>query len=57
KADIAAAPLTETSKRRSVVDFSTPFMSFGPVIIMKRPTKKVMTLEERLQRLFQPLSD
>ncbi|KAH9519664.1 hypothetical protein Btru_003273 [Bulinus truncatus] len=32
-------------------------MSFGPVVILKRPTKKVMTLEERLQRLFSPLSD
>ncbi|KAH9519670.1 hypothetical protein Btru_003282, partial [Bulinus truncatus] len=57
KADMAAGPLTDTSKRRAVVDFSTPFMSFGPVVILKRPTKKVMTLEERLQRLFSPLSD
>ncbi|CAG5127786.1 unnamed protein product [Candidula unifasciata] len=56
RVDLAAGPLTETSARSKVVDFSTPFMNFGPVIIMKRPQAPVMTLEERLQRLFSPLS-
>ncbi|BFZ12110.1 hypothetical protein BsWGS_15148 [Bradybaena similaris] len=53
---MAAGPLTETSSRSGVVDFSTPFMNFGPVIILKRPQTPVMTLAERLQRLFAPLS-
>ncbi|BFZ07613.1 hypothetical protein BsWGS_10652 [Bradybaena similaris] len=56
RADMAAGPLTETSARTKVVDFSTPFMNFGPVIIMKRPQSPVMSLEERVQRLFAPLS-
>ncbi|CAG5123697.1 unnamed protein product, partial [Candidula unifasciata] len=56
RADVAAGPLTETSSRSEVVDFSTPFMNFGPVIILKRPQTPVMTLVERLQRLFAPLS-
>lgn len=53
---MAAGPLTETASRSRVVDFSTPFMNFGPVIILKRPQAPVMTLKERLQRLFAPLS-
>ncbi|CAL1533735.1 unnamed protein product [Lymnaea stagnalis] len=56
RADLAVAPLTETSKRREAVDFTTPFMNFGPVLILRRPESKMMTLEERFQRLFSPLS-
>ncbi|XP_059160304.1 glutamate receptor 3-like [Physella acuta] len=54
--DLAVGPLTETSRRREVVEFSTPFMNFGPVIILQKPETKIMSLEERLQRLFLPLS-
>uniref|UniRef100_A0A0B6XZK1 Ionotropic glutamate receptor C-terminal domain-containing protein n=1 Tax=Arion vulgaris TaxID=1028688 RepID=A0A0B6XZK1_9EUPU len=56
RADVAVGPLTETSSRSKVVDFSTPFMNFGPVIILKKPQSPVMSLLERLQRLFAPLS-
>ncbi|GFS19666.1 glutamate receptor, ionotropic kainate 3 [Elysia marginata] len=57
KAQMGAGPITETAQRREDVDFSTPFMSFGPVVILKRPRKQVMTLQERFRRLFMPLSD
>ncbi|XP_005107294.2 glutamate receptor ionotropic, kainate 4 [Aplysia californica] len=55
--DLVAAPLTETASRYRVVDFSTPFMGFGSVVIMRKPQAVIMTLQERFKRLFSPLSD
>ncbi|KAK3802081.1 hypothetical protein RRG08_049971 [Elysia crispata] len=57
RAQMGAGPITETGERRKDVDFSTPFMSFGPVVILQRPRKQVMGLQERLRRLFLPLSE
>nr|BAC19820.1 AMPA GluR2 [Taeniopygia guttata] len=39
KADIAIAPLTITSVREEVIDFSKPFMSLGISIMIKKPQK------------------
>lgn len=36
---MAIAPLTITSSRESVIDFSKPFMSLGISIMIKKPTK------------------
>lgn len=36
-ADVAVAPLTVTRSREEVVDFTTPFMTLGMNILMKRP--------------------
>ncbi|RWS02340.1 glutamate receptor 4-like protein, partial [Dinothrombium tinctorium] len=41
EADMAIAPLTITSAREKVIDFSKPFMSLGISIMIKKPTKKV----------------
>ncbi|RUS84973.1 hypothetical protein EGW08_007284, partial [Elysia chlorotica] len=41
KAQMGAGPITETKERRKHVEFSTPFMSFGPVVIMKRPVNEL----------------
>ncbi|XP_076442666.1 glutamate receptor 2-like [Babylonia areolata] len=56
KVDVAAAPLTITSKRRHVVHFSVPFQNFGPVIVLKRPQSPQPTFQERFQHLFAPLT-
>ena len=40
EADIAIAPLTITSKRERVIDFTKPFMSLGISIMIKKPQKK-----------------
>ncbi|CAF0954909.1 unnamed protein product, partial [Didymodactylos carnosus] len=40
EADLAIAPLTITSQRESVVDFSKPFMNLGISILIKRPEKE-----------------
>ena len=40
KADIAIAPLTITSERERVVDFSKPFMQLGISIMIKKPEKQ-----------------
>lgn len=55
--DIVAAPLTETAARYQKVDFSTPFMNFGQVVILKKPKSNVMTLRKRFKRLYSPLSE
>ncbi len=39
-ADIAIAPLTITSIRERVIDFSKPFMSLGISIMIKKPEKQ-----------------
>lgn len=39
-ADLAVAPLTITSERQEVVDFSKPFMDVGISIMIKKPEKK-----------------
>ena len=41
EADLALAPLTITSARERVVDFSKPFMSLGISIMFKKPEKDV----------------
>ncbi|XP_064636089.1 glutamate receptor-like isoform X2 [Lineus longissimus] len=40
EADIVIAPLTITSKRERVVDFSKPFMNLGISIMIKKPDKQ-----------------
>ncbi|XP_031640639.1 glutamate receptor 1-like [Contarinia nasturtii] len=40
EADIAIAPLTITSERERVIDFSTPFMNHGISIMIKKPVKQ-----------------
>jgi len=40
EADIAIAPLTITSERERVIDFSKPFMSLGISIMIKKPIKQ-----------------
>ena len=41
EADLAIAPLTITSARERVIDFSKPFMSLGISIMIKKPTKDI----------------
>ncbi|XP_076298659.1 glutamate receptor IB isoform X1 [Lasioglossum baleicum] len=40
EADIAIAPMTITSERERVIDFSKPFMSLGISIMIKKPMKQ-----------------
>jgi len=40
EADIAVAPLTITSIRERVIDFSKPFMNLGISIMIKKPEKQ-----------------
>jgi len=40
EADIAIAPLTITSDRERVVDFTKPFMNLGISIMIKKPEKQ-----------------
>jgi len=40
KANIAIAPLTITSVRERVIDFSKPFMQLGISIMIKKPEKQ-----------------
>lgn len=40
EADIAIAPITITSERERVIDFSKPFMSLGISIMIKKPIKQ-----------------
>lgn len=40
EADIAIGPITITSERERVIDFSKPFMSHGIAIMMKKPVKE-----------------
>ena len=40
KADLAIAPLTITSIRERVIDFSKPYMSLGISIMIKKPDKQ-----------------
>lgn len=37
---MAIAPLTITSERERVIDFSTPFMNHGISIMLKKPVKQ-----------------
>jgi ABC-type amino acid transport substrate-binding protein len=39
EADLAIAPLTITSTREQVIDFSKPFMSLGISIMITKPVK------------------
>ena len=55
-ADIAAAPLTVTSERQAVVQFSMPFQSTGPAILMRKPPDASPDFAGRLLRLFAPMS-
>ena len=43
-ADVAIAPLTITSFREKVVDFTTPFMNIGISIMIKKPGKPANTI-------------
>ena len=40
EADVAVAPLTISSKRERIVDFSKPFMQLGISIMIKKPEKQ-----------------
>ncbi|KAK9710764.1 Receptor family ligand binding region [Popillia japonica] len=40
EADVAIAPMTITSERERVIDFSKPFMSLGISIMIKKPVKQ-----------------
>ena len=40
EADLAVAPLTTTSTRERLIDFSKPFMSLGISIMIKKPEKQ-----------------
>lgn len=40
EADIAIAPMTITSERERVIDFSKPFMSLGISIMIQKPVKQ-----------------
>ena len=40
EAEIAVAPLTISSQREEVADFTKPFMSLGISIMIKKPVKK-----------------
>jgi Ligand-gated ion channel/Ligated ion channel L-glutamate- and glycine-binding site len=40
QADVAIAPLTITSQREHVVDFTKPFMNLGISIMIKKPEKQ-----------------
>lgn len=40
EADMAIAPLTITSERERVIDFSKPFLSLGISIMIKKPVKQ-----------------
>lgn len=51
-ADIAVAPLTITSEREHVVDFSKPFMNLGISIMIKKPEKQ----KPGVFSFFQPFS-
>ncbi|KAK6180751.1 hypothetical protein SNE40_008745 [Patella caerulea] len=55
KADVAAAALTVTSIRRSVVEFSPTIQNFGHVIVMRKPDGIQTNYLERVSRLFSPL--
>ncbi|VDN12215.1 unnamed protein product, partial [Dibothriocephalus latus] len=51
EADIVVAPLTITSSRERVVDFSTPFMELGLSVMyqkIERPTPDVLSFMEPL---------
>ncbi|XP_071847212.1 glutamate receptor 2-like [Apostichopus japonicus] len=52
KADIALAPLTITSSRELIIDFTKPFMSLGVSIMMKKP----MSSKPEVFSFLQPLS-
>lgn len=52
EADIAIAPITITSERERVIDFSKPFMSLGISIMIKKPTKE----NEGIFSFLSPLS-
>lgn len=55
-ADIAAGPLTVTSQRQAVVQFSMPFQSNGPAILMRKQPDATPDFGDRLMRLFAPMS-
>ncbi|XP_078696651.1 glutamate receptor ionotropic, kainate 5-like [Branchiostoma floridae x Branchiostoma belcheri] len=40
KADLAVSALTITSLREKVVDFTKPFMEYGNVLVMRRPSQE-----------------
>lgn len=52
EADIAIAPLTITSERERVIDFSMPFMNFGISVMVKKPAKQ----NEGMFSFMNPLS-
>ncbi|KAJ8309518.1 hypothetical protein KUTeg_014392 [Tegillarca granosa] len=53
--DLAAAALTITKTRMNVVDFSLPFQTSGPVLVMLKPERERMqVIKERLTKLLTP---
>ena len=52
---MVAAPITVTQNRARAVDFSHPFQSVGPVIVLKRPDHFQPPLKESLSKLLVPL--
>jgi ABC-type amino acid transport substrate-binding protein len=54
-AQIAAAALTVTTEREEYVDFTIPFQTAGPIIVLKKP-KKLDPQGSSALLLLQPLS-
>lgn len=52
EADMAIAPITITSKRERVVDFTKPYMSLGISIMIKKPSDQ----EKNVFSFMDPLS-
>lgn len=48
--DLAVAPLTITSQRESVVDFSKPYMNLGISILISKPAKSTPGKKKNLQK-------
>ncbi|XP_078315295.1 glutamate receptor 2-like [Crassostrea virginica] len=55
RAAIAAGPVTITSKRTKVVDFSTPFLTSPFGIVLLEPENIEESLDHRLLRVWAPL--
>jgi ABC-type amino acid transport substrate-binding protein len=51
-ADLAAAPITISSQRSAVVDFTEPFMTFGTVVLLRKPANASMPVPKSLHDLI-----
>ncbi|ESO83564.1 hypothetical protein LOTGIDRAFT_54193, partial [Lottia gigantea] len=59
EADIAAAPITVSSRRREKLAFSTSIQNFGYVMVMKKQEETYIqpSFHERISHLYLPLAD